>query len=96
MPDGVEGEAVSVQQKANEQLWLLLECDERGEADPVIARLEGTLVEKHPTRVVLDVAGVGYEIFIPVTTFYELPEAGESLLVHFNQDNDLVGKHLMS
>ena len=50
----------------------------------MIARLEGTLVEKHPTRVVLDVGGVGYEIFIPVTTFYELPEVGKTVALRIH------------
>jgi Holliday junction DNA helicase RuvA len=56
----------------------------------MIARLEGTLVEKHPTRVVLDVGGVGYEVFIPVTTFYELPEEGKTvaLRVHTHVRED--------
>ena len=57
----------------------------------MIARLEGTLVEKHPTRVVLDVAGVGYEIFIPVTTFYELPEAGKTVVLWFYPRADTPG-----
>jgi len=50
----------------------------------MIARLEGTLVEKHPTRVVLDVGGVGYEVHIPVTTFYELPETGKTVALRIH------------
>jgi len=45
----------------------------------VIASLEGALREKEPTRVVLDVAGVGYEVLIPLTTFYELPDEGKTV-----------------
>jgi Holliday junction DNA helicase RuvA len=41
----------------------------------VIGRLSGTLLERAPGRVVLDVAGVGYEVQIPLSTFYGLPEA---------------------
>jgi Holliday junction DNA helicase RuvA len=50
----------------------------------VIAWLEGRLREKAPTRVVLDVGGVGYELLVPLSTFEVLPEAGKtvSLLVH--------------
>jgi Holliday junction DNA helicase RuvA len=43
----------------------------------VIARLEGVLREITPTRVVVDVRGVGYEINIPLSTFTELPDLGE-------------------
>jgi len=50
----------------------------------MIARLEGTLLEKHPTRLVLDVGGVGYEVFIPVTTFYDLPETGKTVALRIH------------
>jgi Holliday junction DNA helicase RuvA len=50
----------------------------------VIARLEGTLREKHPTRVVIDVGGVGYEVAIPVTTFYDLPETGKTVALRIH------------
>ena len=40
----------------------------------MIGRLSGTLVESSPGRVVLDVSGVGYEVQIPLSTFYELPQ----------------------
>src|SRR5947209_7233425 len=42
----------------------------------MIAHLSGTLLAKHATSVIVDVAGVGYEVTIPVTTFYDLGEAG--------------------
>jgi Holliday junction DNA helicase RuvA len=42
----------------------------------MIAHLSGTLLAKHATSVVVDVGGVGYEVTIPVTTFYDLEEAG--------------------
>lgn len=45
----------------------------------MIARLRGSLVEKHPTHALLDVEGVGYEVEIPLSTFERLPEAGEGL-----------------
>ena len=58
----------------------------------MIARLEGTLLEKQPTRVVIDVGGVGYEIFIPVTTFYDLPETGKTvaLRIHTHVREDVL------
>jgi Holliday junction DNA helicase RuvA len=45
----------------------------------VIAYLEGVLREKTPTRVVIDVSGVGYEVSIPLSTFYELPDEGKPI-----------------
>ena len=58
----------------------------------MIARLEGTLREKHPTRVLMDVGGVGYEVFIPVTTFYDLPETGKTvaLRIHTHVREDVL------
>jgi len=58
----------------------------------VIAYLEGTLREKEPTRVVLDVAGVGYEVLIPLTTFYDLPDEGKTvaLRVHTHVREDAI------
>lgn len=50
----------------------------------MIAWLEGALREKAPTRIVLDVRGVGYELLVPLSTFETLPDVGKtvSLLVH--------------
>jgi Holliday junction DNA helicase RuvA len=45
----------------------------------VIARLEGTLLERTPTRVVIDVRGVGYEAWIPLSTFGALPDEGKTV-----------------
>ncbi|HEV7475570.1 MAG TPA: Holliday junction branch migration protein RuvA [Pyrinomonadaceae bacterium] len=45
----------------------------------MIAHLSGTLLSKQATSVVLDVGGVGYEITIPVSTFYELEDAGAAV-----------------
>jgi holliday junction DNA helicase RuvA len=45
----------------------------------VIAWLRGKLVEKEPARVVIDVHGVGYEVFIPTTTFTAMPGAGSDV-----------------
>src|SRR6266516_4669853 len=43
----------------------------------MIAHLSGTLLSKQATSAIVDVAGVGYEVAIPLSTFYELGEAGE-------------------
>lgn len=51
----------------------------------MIGRISGMLLEKHPPQILVDVAGVGYEIDVPMSTFYHLPAAGQpvSLLTHF-------------
>ena len=48
----------------------------------MIARLSGTLIEKRPGAVVIDVGGVGYEVTIPLPTFRELGEAGTHVELH--------------
>jgi Holliday junction DNA helicase RuvA len=47
----------------------------------VIARLEGVLRDVAPTRVVVDVGGVGYEVNIPLSTFTELPDEGKPVVL---------------
>lgn len=42
----------------------------------MIAHLAGTLLEKHPQRLVVDVSGVGYEVLVPLSTFYAVGDAG--------------------
>lgn len=42
----------------------------------MIGRLTGILLEKHPPQVLLDVQGVGYEVDVPMSTFYDLPAIG--------------------
>jgi len=51
----------------------------------MIGRLTGLLAEKNPPQVVLDVQGVGYEVDVPMSTFYNLPASGDrvTLLTHF-------------
>ena len=50
----------------------------------MIGRLTGTLVEKNPPQILLDVHGVAYEVDVPMSTFYNLPGVGENitLLTH--------------
>lgn len=48
----------------------------------MIGRISGVLVEKHPPLVLVDVQGVGYEIDVPMSTFYNLPAVGERVLLH--------------
>jgi Holliday junction DNA helicase RuvA len=50
----------------------------------VIGRLAGRLAEKNPPQILIDCHGVGYEVDVPMSTFYQLPALGEpvSLLTH--------------
>ena len=51
----------------------------------MIGKLTGTLSDKNPPMLLVDCGGVGYEVHVPMSTFYNLPAAGEkvSLLTHF-------------
>ncbi len=47
----------------------------------MIARLNGRLLEKSPPLIVIDCNGVGYEVEVPMSTFYNLPELGQPVQV---------------
>ena len=50
----------------------------------MIGRIKGILLESNPPQIVVDVNGVGYEIDVPMSTFYNLPALGQevTLLTH--------------
>ena len=45
----------------------------------MIGRLSGKLIEKQPPQVIVDVQGLGYEVDVPMSTFYNLPGLGETI-----------------
>ena len=51
----------------------------------MIGRITGTLAEKSPPKLLIDCNGIGYEVDVPMSTFYNLPAVGEriTLLTHF-------------
>ena len=56
----------------------------------MIGRIQGTLVSVHPPRLLVDCQGIGYEVDVPMSTLYQLPEAGQkiTLLTHFQVRED--------
>lgn len=56
----------------------------------MIGRIQGTLISIHPPRLLVDCQGVGYEIDVPMSTLYQLPEVNQkiTLLTHFQVRED--------
>ena len=50
----------------------------------MIAFLRGKLLEKHPNQIIVDTAGVGYDVVIPISTFSALPDAGAEVALHIH------------
>jgi Holliday junction DNA helicase RuvA len=50
----------------------------------VIAHLRGRIFEKQPNRVVVDVEGVGYQVFVPLSTFYVVGEPGNEIALRIH------------
>ncbi len=58
----------------------------------MIAQLSGKLAQKQPGEIVIDVGGVGYQVFIPLNVFYHLPDIGEpmELQIHTHVREDVL------
>jgi len=56
----------------------------------MIGRIQGILVSIHPPRLLVDCQGIGYEVDVPMSTLYQLPQAGQkiTLLTHFQVRED--------
>lgn len=50
----------------------------------MIAYLRGPILEKHPNRLVIDVNGVGYDVFVPLSTFYGLGDPGSEIALRIH------------
>jgi len=50
----------------------------------MIARLSGKVLEKHPNRVIVDVGGVGYDVQVPLSTFYGCGDAGAAIVLRIH------------
>jgi Holliday junction DNA helicase RuvA len=61
----------------------------------MIAALTGTLADKQPNRLTVAVQGVGYEVMVPLSTFYQLPDVGApvSLHIHTHVREDAIQLH---
>lgn len=48
----------------------------------MIGRLRGILIEKQPPELLIEVAGIGYEVQMPMSCFYELPQVGDEAIIY--------------
>ena len=48
----------------------------------MIGRIRGTLIEKQPTEIQVEVGGIAYEVQVPMSTLFKLPEIGEAVTLH--------------
>lgn len=50
----------------------------------MIAHIQGRLQYKSPENLIIDVDGIGYQVYVPLTTFYELPDVGNTVALHIH------------
>jgi holliday junction DNA helicase RuvA len=50
----------------------------------MIAHINGILLHKSPIYIIVDTQGIGYRLFVPLTTFYELPDPGATVALHIH------------
>jgi Holliday junction DNA helicase RuvA len=50
----------------------------------MIAHIQGSLYFKSPEHLIIDVDGIGYQVHVPLTTFYELPDVGNTVALHIH------------
>ena len=50
----------------------------------MIAHIQGRLHFKSPENLIIDVDGIGYQVHVPLTTFYELPDVGDTVALHIH------------
>ena len=50
----------------------------------MIAHIQGRLQYKSPENLIIDVEGIGYQVYVPLTTFYELPDVGNTVALHIH------------
>ena len=50
----------------------------------MIAHIQGRLHFKSPEHLIIDVDGLGYQIYVPLTTFYDLPDVGSTVALHIH------------
>jgi Holliday junction DNA helicase RuvA len=64
----------------------------------VIAQLRGAIVEKHPSRLIIEVGGIGYDVQVPLSTFYVLGEPGTplTLRIHTHVREDVIAQYGIS
>ena len=61
----------------------------------MIARLNGTLIEKHPNQAIVEVGGVGYDVTVPISTYSNLPNPGHTvqLRIHTHVREDALARY---
>lgn len=50
----------------------------------MIGRIRGTVIEKHPPEIMIEAGGVGYEVQLPMTSFYNVPAVGEEAVIYIH------------